>query len=293
MMGIRSEFCAVEGYGFQLPVLINEALTFNEKHVNVSVHCAENGWSWVVHGRRLLVWQYKDIRVTNTPNSSMKSLMANTSRGGQQGRRNASTISQCRELTLPHCDIGHKATLVSVFQTDEHQMASCVAVSPTGEVRYWPSIAHDGSSVDLTNILDGQEFDYLLPLPAYQQMPLSYLLVTTTCNLILLQLQLQNGRYVLQHRNIRQPSGFLGGIGKRFASIIIGMNSATDKENVKKRFFTYYINMYFIFYFNSLFQYIFRNLWPLFVKNPLLWIRNLMLLFMFWLIAGFNVGVWL
>ncbi|KAL9894750.1 LOW QUALITY PROTEIN: nuclear pore complex protein Nup133 [Glossina fuscipes fuscipes] len=222
---VRSDFNLVESYGLQLPVLVNEALTFGEKSQHVSVNCAENGWAWVVHGRHLLVWQYKDVRNegTGTPKGSKEvSLCTPQKRGG--------TMIQCRELTLPHCDIGHKASLVSVFLSDQQQMASCVAVSPTGDVRYWPSIAHDGSSVDLTNILDGQEFDYLLSLPQ-KQMHLSYLLVTTTCNLILLQLQWQKGRHVLQYRSVRQPSGFLSGIGKKFASIIIGMNSGTDKEN--------------------------------------------------------------
>ncbi|XP_011189128.2 nuclear pore complex protein Nup133 [Zeugodacus cucurbitae] len=221
IIGIRSEFNMVESFGSQLPVLVNEALTFNEKNQNVSVRCAPNGWAWIVHGRRLLIWQYKDTKRTGdstSPRTPKELLRA------QQRRGNA--MAQCRELTLPHCDIGHKATLVSVFMGEGQQMASCVAVSPTGDVRYWPSIAHDGSSVDVNGILDGQEFDQMLNMPHQQ----GYLLVTTTCSLVLLQLQLVNGRNVLQHKTIRQPAGFLGGIGKKF-SIIMGMNSGGDKEN--------------------------------------------------------------
>lgn len=142
------------------------------------------------------------------------------------------TTAQCRELTLPHCDIGHKASLITVFVPEGQQMASCLAVSPTGDVRYWPSIAHDQSSVDAAGILEGQEFDYLLSIP-----PIGYIIVTTTCNLVLLQIQLQNGRHNIQHRIIKPPSGFFGGIGKKFASIIIGMNSGQEKENVKKKIF--------------------------------------------------------
>ncbi|XP_036324275.1 nuclear pore complex protein Nup133 [Rhagoletis pomonella] len=221
IVGIRSEFNMVESFGLQLPVLVNEALTFNEKNQNVSVRCAPNGWAWVVHGRRLLIWQYKDARRSgeNTSPRTPKELLR------AQQRRGAA-MAQCRELTLSHCDIGHKASLVSVFLGEGQQMASCVAVSPTGDVRYWPSIAHDGSSVDLSGILDGQEFDQMLNMPHQQ----GYLLVTTTCNLVLLQLQVVNGRHVLQHKTIRQAAGFLGGIGKKF-SIIMGMNSGSDKEN--------------------------------------------------------------
>ncbi|XP_054725254.1 nuclear pore complex protein Nup133 [Anastrepha obliqua] len=219
--GIRSEFNMVESFGFQLPVLVNEALTFNEKNQNVSVRCSPNGWAWVVYGRRLLIWQYKDTRRSeeNTSPRTPKELLRTQQRRG-------AAMAQCRELTLPHCDIGHKASLVSVFLGEGQQMASCVAVSPTGDARYWASIAHDGSSVDVNGILDGQEFDQMLNMPHQQ----GYLLVTTTCNLVLLQLQLLNGRHVLQHKTIRQPAGFLGGIGKKF-SIIMGMNSGSDKEN--------------------------------------------------------------
>ncbi|XP_055389232.1 nuclear pore complex protein Nup133 [Condylostylus longicornis] len=208
----RSEYNVVENFGLPLPVLLNEALTFSERNSSVSINCSENGWAWAVTGRRLLVWQYKDTLKTNV----------DVIRTPQ--RRTAS--AQCRELTLPHCDIGHKASLISVFIPEEQQMASCLAVSPTGDARYWPSIAHDGSSIDASGILEGQEFDYLENIS-----PQGYVLATTTCNLVMLQLVLQNGRHVIHHRTIKPPSGFFGGIGKKFASIIIGMNSGQDKEN--------------------------------------------------------------
>lgn len=110
-------------------------------------------------------------------------------------------------------------------------MASCLAVSPTGDVRYWPSIAHDGSSIDESVGWEGQEFQELSPLtPA----SLGYVLGTTTCHIVLLQVQLSGGRHQIQHRNLKSPAGFFGGFGKRFASIIIGMQSQ-EKENVSDR----------------------------------------------------------
>ena len=161
------------------------------------------------------MWQYKETAVSkqDTPRTPQRRV----------------ATGQCRELTLPHCDIGHKATLITVFLAQGQQMASCLAVSPTGDVRYWPSIAHDGSSIDESGILEGQEFDVLVNVS-----PIGYMLATTTCNLVLLQLQLQNGRNTIVHRSLKPPSGFLGSIGKKFASIIIGMNSNTDKENVSR-----------------------------------------------------------
>lgn len=106
-------------------------------------------------------------------------------------------------------------------------MASCLAVSPAGDVRYWPSIAHDGTSIDAGGIMDGQEMDALAALPG-----VGYMLATTTCNLVLLQLQLNNGRHTIVTRAVRPPQGFLGGLGKRFASILIGMHSMNEREHV-------------------------------------------------------------
>ncbi|XP_030369788.1 nuclear pore complex protein Nup133 [Scaptodrosophila lebanonensis] len=217
--GIKSDYNVVESFGSPLPVAVNEALTFKEGSCNVSAKCAQNGWAWVVQGRRLLIWQYKESSQgikTGSPPRSLKP------------QRRGGSLAQCRELTLPHSDIGHKSSLVSVFQTEGQQMASCIAVSAPGDVRFWVSIAHDGNSVDLTNILDGQEFVQLLNLPAQN----GYLAVTTTCNLVFLRVCLTNGRYTLHHKAIKPATSFLGGFGKKFASILIGMNNSGEKDQL-------------------------------------------------------------
>ncbi|XP_040171199.1 nuclear pore complex protein Nup133 [Anopheles arabiensis] len=214
----KSEYNILESYGFSLPVQVTEVLTFNERSINVSVNYGQNGWAWLVQGRRLFVWQYRD-------NAGQKS--AGSGFGGEPfATPRRPYAGQCRQLTLPHCDIGHKATLVAVFVNEGQQMASCLAVSPAGDVRYWQSIAHDGSSIDECNILEGQEFEQLVGLGGQE-----FVLATTTCSLMRLNVHLQNGRYVIVPRLIKPPSGFFGGIGKRFASIIIGMNSGQDREN--------------------------------------------------------------
>lgn len=192
---------------------MTELLTFSDKNAAVSVNYSKNGWAWAVSGRKLLIWQYK---------GPLKFLSADKVPRTPSGR---SVASQCRELTLPHCDIGHKARLITVFVPDGSQTTACLAVSTTGDVRYWPSITNS-TSIDENGILEGQEFDQLTSIS-----PQGYLLVTTTCNLVLLQLQVQNGRQRIVHRTIKPPSGFFGGFGKKFASIIIGMNSNQDAEN--------------------------------------------------------------
>lgn len=88
-------------------------------------------------------------------------------------------------------------------------------------------------SIDEGGILAGPEFDELITIS-----PVGYILATTTCNLVLLQLQLNNGRYTIKHRDIRPPTGFLGGIGKRFASILIGTHP-NDRENVCFHYYYY------------------------------------------------------
>lgn len=184
---------------------------FTDSKTDVSINCSDNGWGWAISGRKLFVWQYKDAKEPKVDNFRTP--------------QRRTVISQCRELTLPHCDIGHKASLITVLTTDGQQMASCLAVSPTGDVRFWPSIAHDALSVDEMGLLEGQEFDQLIKISGD-----GYVLATTTCNLVLLQLQMTNGRHAIVHRVVRPPTGFLGGIGKRFASILTGSN-ANDREN--------------------------------------------------------------
>lgn len=116
----RSENNVAQSFGLPLPIVVNEALTFSERNTAVSISCSENGWAWAVTGRKLLVWQYKESKVGSPKFDAPRTPQ----------RRNVT--GQCRELTLPHSDIGHKASLISVFLTEGLQMASCLAVSPTG-----------------------------------------------------------------------------------------------------------------------------------------------------------------
>ena len=67
----------------------------------VSVRISPDGWAWFVCGRRLLIWQYKQI-----------------SDGGKQRRL---VSSQCRELTLPPSDLAHRVDLVSVYTAEGSQ----------------------------------------------------------------------------------------------------------------------------------------------------------------------------
>jgi len=94
---------------------------------------------------------------------------------------------------------------------------SCIAVSPEGTVRYWPSISHEGMSVEDNADLQGQECDSLTDIA-----PLGCILATTTSTIVLVQPQITGGRHSVACRMLKTPQGWLGGIGRRVSSLIFG-----------------------------------------------------------------------
>ncbi|CAH1116722.1 unnamed protein product [Phaedon cochleariae] len=190
----------VERFGQSLPVLITEALTFADRNTVVSARISEIGYAWVVCGRRLLIWQYRQTTVApGTP------------------QRKTGSINQCFELQLPQSDLAHRAELVAVFINAGSNTPSCIAVSPEGVVRYWPAVAHEGVTVEETVDLQGQECDSLTNIDG-----LGCILATTTCTVVLVQPIMNNGRHILSCKPLRTPSGWLGGISKRMSSLIFG-----------------------------------------------------------------------
>jgi len=91
----------VENFGSPLPVLVTEALTFVDRNTTVSVNISEDGWAWLVYGRKLLVWQCK----------------ANI-----HSKQRRTFKSQCRELLLPQSDLAHKADCIAVWVLPGHQV---------------------------------------------------------------------------------------------------------------------------------------------------------------------------
>ena len=86
---------------------------------DVSVCISPNGWAWLVHGRRLVIWRYTRGNLYSASSSGRSSF--------------ASVSANCRELTLPPSDLSHNAKLVNVFAVNENQTPSCIAVSPEGK----------------------------------------------------------------------------------------------------------------------------------------------------------------
>jgi len=105
----RTQNHLVESFGSPLPVLVTEALTFVDRNIAVSVNVSVDGWAWLVHGRKLLVWQCK----------------ANI----HDPKQRRAFKTQCRELLLPQSDLAHKADCIAVWIPPGHQVFEiCICV---------------------------------------------------------------------------------------------------------------------------------------------------------------------
>ncbi|KAI5748024.1 hypothetical protein M8J77_021065 [Diaphorina citri] len=192
----KSSSHVVEKFGSFLPVIVKEATKHADRNAQTpSCHISDSGWAWFVLGRRLLIWHSK------------------------------AKDNQCRELELPGSDLAHRTSLVCVF-TALGGTQACIAVSPEGNIRYWPSINHAEMSFDDNTDLQGQECDCLHYIP-----PLGFVLVTTTASLVLITPHFTCGRTQLQVRKFKQSSGWLGGFGQKF-SILFG-NPQTQTQETK------------------------------------------------------------
>ncbi|KAL3216239.1 hypothetical protein MRX96_006429 [Rhipicephalus microplus] len=186
----------VEQFGTILPVLVSEALVEAEPGTDISARISSCGWAWLVCGRKLFVWQYK------------------------QGSRNRS----CRMLTLPPSDLAHRADLVCVLLRDDLAPAA-LAVAPAGILRYWPNIAHEGSSTDALADLQGEECYSLT-----NSQPMGCILATTTSSLMLVTPSTVDGQTALLIKPLKAPQGLLAGIGRRVSSFIFGAMPSQSSE---------------------------------------------------------------
>ncbi|XP_076632615.1 nuclear pore complex protein Nup133 isoform X2 [Colletes latitarsis] len=187
----------VGSLGSPLPVLVTEALTFVDKNIAISINISEDGWVWLVCGRRLLVWQYKSTIHDSKQKRTFK--------------------TQCRELLLPQSDLAHKADCIAMWLPLGHQIPSCMSVSPEGIVRFWASVAHEESFVETSAELAGQEVSCLTYIPGH-----GCILATTTYTVALLQPHFANGKNSIMCQVLRTSQGWLGGIGRRMTSLIFG-----------------------------------------------------------------------
>lgn len=99
-----------------------------------------------------------------------------------------------------------------------------------GTIRYWPSVAHESSFVEISGDLQGQECYSLTDIQ-----PVGSILATTTSTVCLIhftggqQQQTADGRSGIACRMLKIPQGILGGISRRVSSLFWGsMNSGIE-----------------------------------------------------------------
>ncbi|XP_064600211.1 LOW QUALITY PROTEIN: nuclear pore complex protein Nup133-like [Liolophura sinensis] len=184
----------VESFGQPLPVLITEALTLADRSTEVSVRLDPSGWAWLVGGRKLFIWRYKASPYARA--------------------------TQCKELTLPPSDLAHNADRVCVIPgVNDSQSVACMAASPEGIVRYWPSVAHETSSTEISAELKGEECASVINF-----LPYGCILATTTSSLVLVSPCV--GQTGLMCRPLKEAQGMFAGISRRMSSFIFGSGPA-------------------------------------------------------------------
>ncbi|CAG2175351.1 unnamed protein product, partial [Oppiella nova] len=166
------------------------------------------GWAWLVCGRRLFVWKYKQ-------NDMRRSCC-------------------CYELQLPPSDLAHKADLVCVLDNSQNSQSvpSTIAVTPEGIVRFWPNIAYEGHSIEsIASDLQGQECASLTDIQPY-----GCILGTTTSSLVHITVNNIEGQNTIICRTLKAPQGVLAGFGRRVTSLLFGSMPATQSSESKQLF---------------------------------------------------------
>lgn len=206
-----------KNYESLLPFLVVEAISAQNSYNNMSVKIMDKGWAWLVCGRKLLIWKFKE-----------KSARANI--------KTQRILSPCFELQLPQSGLIHRADLAHVFFMPQSPNISirattvpaALVVSPEGSIRFWSSVANERCTESIVGELQGQEFCTLVPLSQ-----LEYLLGTTTGSVFLLTIDVtaHDSKSILICSPLTTSSGLLLGISRRVTNLFFGpMTSETGLE---------------------------------------------------------------
>lgn len=176
-------------YGTQTPLAVTEALTLQPKRSKPSAKLEQNGWVWIVCGRKAFIWNFQ-----NTP---------------------VNKVGNCFELLLPASDLGHCAELVTVFESNRgNGFASCLSITPSGNVRYWDDISLENSYTELSIGSHGDEaFAFLTTLHPPEQ---NCIVATSAGTLMHICLN------EMKYRIMKPAHGMLSGIGRRVSSFFFG-----------------------------------------------------------------------
>lgn len=204
-----------KSYESLLPFLVVEAISAHGNTFrSMSVRMIDKGWAWLVCGRKLLIWKFKESKTLNAVKT----------------RR---MLSPCFELQLPQSDLAHKAELIQVFFMPQNPNASlraitvpaALVISPEGTIRFWSNIANERFTESQPVVdMQGQEFCTFASLS-----PLEYLLGTTTGSVYILNIDINahEPKSMLICSALNTPSGLLSGFGRRVTNLFFGQ-MATD-----------------------------------------------------------------
>lgn len=210
-----------KSYESLLPFLVVEALSARGISYNsMSVKIIDKGWAWLVSGRNLLIWKFKDPEA-------------------QKGAKTRRMISPCYDLQLPQSDLVHKAELIQVFfmpanlntSSSLKTIPAALVISPEGTVRFWSNITSERYAESSIVDMPGQEFCTLASLSN-----LEYLIGTTTGSVFLLSINTigHDPKSALLCTPLNTPSSLLSGIGRRMTNLFFGQ-MATEAGTDSRR----------------------------------------------------------
>lgn len=204
-----------KSYESLLPFLVVEAMSAQTTFQSMSVRMMDRGWAWLVSGRKLLVWKFKESK-------------------NQTVTRSRRTLSPCFELQLPQSDLIHKADLTNVFFMPQNPntsmravtVPSAISVSPEGIIRYWSNIANERFLESSVVDMQGQEFCTLACVS-----PVEYLVGTTTGSVYFLVISATTG--TISTSSLTTPASLLSGISRRMTKLFFGPMTPDTAESRK------------------------------------------------------------
>ncbi|KAM6279105.1 nuclear pore complex protein Nup133 [Porphyrio hochstetteri] len=182
----------VKAYGSSLPVKVMEALKKADADDTLSVQVDESGWAWLVHKERLIIWKI--------------------------GQSPVAKLSLCKELQLPPSDFQWSSSLAAIScpsplgEAPSLQSLAIMVATSEGSVRYWPSLAHEGSYTETFTDFGGSLCSFLTAVKGG-----SFILSSSRGQLV--RLIPDNSGKIHQHA-LPQGQGMFSGIGRKVSSLL-------------------------------------------------------------------------
>ncbi|XP_005146035.1 nuclear pore complex protein Nup133 [Melopsittacus undulatus] len=190
----------VKGFGSSLPVKVMEALKKADADDQLSVQVDESGWAWLVHKERLIVWKI--------------------------GQSPVAKLSLCKELQLPPSDFQWSSNLAAISclsssgDVPSLQSPAVMVATSEGSVRYWPSLAHEGSYTETFTDFGGSLCSFLTAVKGG-----SFILSSSSGQLV--RLIPDSSGKIHQHA-LPQGQGMFSGIGRKVSSLLGILSPGND-----------------------------------------------------------------